>query len=140
MFLSGIVFSIGINRTIALFSRYGHGDTNVLIKYYLYLNVHNVYRMDRIRGTICFFLGIILVTLRWGLLGLLLEGFGFLNLFGNFLPYVVMIGRQVPGLSVLLNFPFVSQAADYLAGTSVATTGVATPSNSYSYDESRYEV
>ena len=60
-----------------------------------------------------------------------------------------MIGRQIPGLSVLLNFPIVSQVADYLAGASVATStstggtvtsGGASTSSSYSYDESRYEV
>jgi hypothetical protein len=77
-------------------------------------------RVDRIRGTICFFLGIVLVTLRWGLIGLCLEGFGFLNLFGNFLPTVVIVGRQVPVLSTFLNLPVVCQAIDYLAGCSVS--------------------
>lgn len=75
-----------------------------------------VYRRDRLRGTICFFLGIALVIFRWGIVGMLLEGFGFLNLFGNFLPIVLTVGRQVPGLSVILDLPLISQAVDFLAG------------------------
>ena len=93
LFLVGLCFSIGLKRTLNLFTR-----------------------RDRIRGTVCFVLGIILVLLRWGLFGIVLEGFGFLNLFGNFLPIVLTVGRQIPGLSIVLDLPVISHAADYLAG------------------------
>ena len=93
LFLVGLCFSIGLKRTLNLFTR-----------------------RDRIRGTVCFVLGIVLVLLRWGLFGIVLEGFGFLNLFGNFLPIVLTVGRQIPGLSVVLDLPVISHAADYLAG------------------------
>jgi Got1/Sft2-like family len=73
-------------------------------------------RRDRIRATICFFLGIALVVMRWGLIGMALEGFGFLNLFGNFLPTVLTVARQLPGLRTILDFPIISQAADFIAG------------------------
>lgn len=76
------------------------------------------HRMDRIRGTVMFFTGIVLVLFRWGLVGLIIEGIGFLNLFGNFLPTVLMIGRQIPILSTILNVPIVDQIADYIAGAS----------------------
>ena len=68
------------------------------------------------RGTICFFLGIVLVLLRWGIVGMLLEGFGFLNLFGNFLPTVVAVGRQIPGLGKVLDLPVVAQIVDVVSG------------------------
>ncbi len=45
-----------------------------------------------------------------------IEAFGFLNLFGNFLPTVLTVARQIPGLKVALDLPIVSQAADFLAG------------------------
>ena len=93
LFLVGLCFSIGLKRTLNLFTR-----------------------RDRIRGTVCFVLGIILVLLRWGLFGIVLEGFGFLNLFGNCLPIVLTVGRQIPGLSIVLDLPVISHAADYLAG------------------------
>jgi hypothetical protein len=47
---------------------------------------------------------------------MLLEGFGFLNLFGNFLPTVVAVGRQIPGLGQVLDLPVVSHAVDFIAG------------------------
>jgi hypothetical protein len=54
--------------------------------------------------------------MRWGLLGILVEGFGFLNLFANFLPTILSVGRQVPGLSIILDLPLISDAADFLVG------------------------
>jgi hypothetical protein len=76
----------------------------------------HTHRRDRIRGTVCFFLGIFLVILRWGLIGMSLEVFGFLNLFGNFLPIVLTVGRQIPVLGKLLDLPIIAQAVDFLAG------------------------
>ena len=92
LFLVGIVFSIGVQRSLAIFTR-----------------------SDRIRGSILFFGGIVLVLLRWGLIGLIVEAFGFINLFGNFLPAVLSVARQVPYLSSILDFPVVSHAVDFLA-------------------------
>jgi hypothetical protein len=54
--------------------------------------------------------------MRWGIIGMCLEGFGFLNLFGNFLPTVLSVGRQIPYLSTVLDLPVVSQTADFVAG------------------------
>lgn len=81
------------------------------------LNIANAHcRRDRVRGTICFFFGIFLVLIRWGMLGMIVEGFGFLNLFGNFLPIALTVSRQLPGLSIILNAPVISHAVDYLVG------------------------
>mmetsp|Transcript_21193 Transcript_21193/g.35544 ORF Transcript_21193/g.35544 Transcript_21193/m.35544 type:complete len:141 (-) Transcript_21193:137-559(-) len=93
LFLAGLCFAIGFKRTANLFTRH-----------------------DRIRGTVCFFLGIALVLMKWGMIGMLVEGFGFLNLFGNFLPTVLSVARQLPILSTLLDMPIVSQTADFIAG------------------------
>jgi hypothetical protein len=93
LFLMGVVFCIGLKGTLAIFTR-----------------------RDRIRGTICLALGIFLVLMKWGLFGIVLEGFGFLNLFGNFLPVALNLARQVPFLSVILELPGISQTADFIAG------------------------
>eukprot|EP01033_Poteriospumella_lacustris_P005895 gene5895-4233_t len=45
-----------------------------------------------------------------------LETFGFLNLFGNFLPTVLVVGRQIPFLSTVLDHPVVAPTVDYIAG------------------------
>lgn len=75
-----------------------------------------VYRSDRRTGTICFFLGIALVIMKWGLIGMCVEGFGFLNLFGNFLPTILAVARQLPVLSTILDYPIIGQFADFLTG------------------------
>ncbi|RYG66855.1 hypothetical protein EON64_08795 [archaeon] len=74
------------------------------------------YRRDRIRGTVCFFLGIVLVLLRYSVVGILIELFGFLNLFGNFLPTVLTVSRQIPGVGYVLDLPLIAPAVDFLAG------------------------
>jgi hypothetical protein len=75
-----------------------------------------IVRRDRLRGTICFFLGITLILFRWGLVGICIEAFGFLNLFGNFLPTVLAVARQIPGLRNLLEIPIISNFADFVVG------------------------
>ena len=93
LFLAGLCCAIGISRTFNLFKK-----------------------PDRIRGTICFFLGIVLVTMRWGLIGMSLEIFGFFNLFGNFLPIALTVARQIPGLSRILDLPGISHACEFIVG------------------------
>ncbi|KAK7199044.1 Got1/Sft2-like family [Novymonas esmeraldas] len=50
----------------------------------------------RQRASTCFFLGILLVLLRWCFVGLCVQGFGALNLFGNFFPVVARVLESVP--------------------------------------------
>jgi hypothetical protein len=61
--------------------------------------------------------GILLVILRYGLIGIALEAFGFLNLFGNFLPTVLTVARQIPYLKTILDLPYLSHAIDVIAGS-----------------------
>ena len=90
--------------------------TSFLPVYDLFAIYDSFSRPDRIRGTICFFFGIVLVLLRWGMLGIIVEGFGFLNLFGNFLPIALNVARQLPVISQILSAPGISQFADFIAG------------------------
>lgn len=50
----------------------------------------------RLRASICFFTGILLVMIGWCFIGLLIQGFGGLNLFGNFFPMVVRVIESMP--------------------------------------------
>ncbi len=54
--------------------------------------------------------------IRWGILGVLLEGFGFLNLFGNFIPTVLVFARQLPILGPVLSHPYVAPVLNKLSG------------------------
>jgi hypothetical protein len=58
LFLGGVTLVIGFQKTILFFSR-----------------------KEKIRGTVCFFLGITLVFLKWTFFGMIIEIFGFISLF-----------------------------------------------------------
>ena len=90
-------------------------------------------RRQKIRGTVCFFLGMILVFLHWTLIGMFFETIGFLNLFGyvcsarsaadrsDFFPVILNFLRQVPVLGDVLTLPVVGQVrtAEPTAGLTV---------------------
>lgn len=59
LFTSGITLLIGPQKTFYFFAR-----------------------KQKLRGTICFFTGMVLVFCKWTFVGMIVEGFGFLNLFG----------------------------------------------------------
>mmetsp|Transcript_35178 Transcript_35178/g.109015 ORF Transcript_35178/g.109015 Transcript_35178/m.109015 type:complete len:146 (-) Transcript_35178:45-482(-) len=97
LFLSGLVLTMGVSRTTRFF--------------------HKKARDCGVRGVACFFGGVALVVLfKRPLLGMCLEGFGFVNLFGNFFPIALSAMRTMPVLGDVLAMPGVSAAADKLAG------------------------
>jgi hypothetical protein len=63
--------------------------------------------VTRRRASICFFVGMLLVLLRWCFIGLCIEGFGALNLFGNFFPMIARVLESMPIIGpVMLSTPF----------------------------------
>ncbi len=50
---------------------------------------------DRLMGTTAFLGGIVTVLLGWPILGMIIELYGFVALFGGFLPLVISFLRQV---------------------------------------------
>ena len=94
LFLAGIILLIGIQRTFKFFWRRG-----------------------KIAGTICFIGGMCLVVIGWPIIGILIELFGFINLFGNFFPVVVTTLRHLPIIGPILNIPVISSAIDKIMGT-----------------------
>ncbi|XP_035871199.1 vesicle transport protein GOT1A isoform X2 [Phyllostomus discolor] len=68
--------------------------------------------MHKLKGTSFFLGGVVIVLLRWPLLGMVLETYGFLNLFKGFFP--VAFGF----LGNAFNIPFLSALFQRLQGTS----------------------
>lgn len=90
LFLSGLLLIIGLVRTLNFFSR-----------------------KEKIRGTFAFLGGIILVFMKYPFIGMTIEAFGFINLFGDFFPVVVGFLRKLPIIGSLLSLPGVSQVLLY---------------------------
>ncbi|KAI0301084.1 putative GOT1-membrane protein required for ER to Golgi transport [Multifurca ochricompacta] len=94
LFLGGLFLIIGPQKTFYFFSR-----------------------KNKLRGTACFLGGILLVFLKWPTVGVLVEMFGFLNLFGDFFPVILTFLRQLPFIGQFLNMPFIRPVVDRLAGS-----------------------
>lgn len=73
LFIGGLVALIGPSQTVGFF-----------------VQAH------RLRGTVCFCLGIILVIVGRPVVGMLIEIFGIVNLFGNFFPQALPFLRRIP--------------------------------------------
>mmetsp|Transcript_17118 Transcript_17118/g.24199 ORF Transcript_17118/g.24199 Transcript_17118/m.24199 type:complete len:140 (-) Transcript_17118:429-848(-) len=84
LFLSGLTFTIGFSRTFRFFTR-----------------------RDRIRGIISFFVGIFLVMCGWGLIGMILQLYGIVYLFGQFFPIAAASMKDVPVVGSLFRMPAV---------------------------------
>ncbi|KAL7410739.1 Got1-domain-containing protein [Mrakia frigida] len=93
LFLAGLTLIIGPQKTFLFFSR-----------------------KQKLRGTICFFGGIILVFCKWPFVGMCIEAFGFLNLFGDFFPVILNFMRQLPIIGTFLSLPYIRGAVDRVVG------------------------
>ncbi|KIM50156.1 hypothetical protein SCLCIDRAFT_146208, partial [Scleroderma citrinum Foug A] len=72
---------------------------------------------QKLRGTLCFLGGILLVFFKYPFIGMVVETFGFLNLFGDFFPVVLTFLRQLPFVGTLLSLPYIRPVVDRLAGS-----------------------
>eukprot|EP00275_Glaucocystis_incrassata_P001635 EC123550.1.p2 GENE.EC123550.1~~EC123550.1.p2 ORF type:complete len:138 (+),score=23.14 EC123550.1:225-638(+) len=89
LFLSGVTLVIGAKKTLKFFSA-----------------------RRKIKGSSCFFGGILLVLYGYTFFGIILEGFGFLNLFGDFFPIAINFLRRLPVIGTVLNMPGPQQLVD----------------------------
>jgi hypothetical protein len=95
LFLMGLTLTIGFSRTVRFFSR-----------------------KDRIRGIVAFFGGIALVMVRWPILGMILQVYGIIYLFGQFFPIAAQSMKDTPVIGSILSLPAVEQFFASFGGSS----------------------
>jgi len=102
LFLVGLTMTIGPARTVRFFSR-----------------------RDRLRGIISFFSGIALVMIRWPIVGMILQLYGIVYLFGQFFPIAINAAKGVPVVGKI----FENQAVEGFFNT-ISTSANASNGNS----------
>ncbi|XP_022920635.1 vesicle transport protein GOT1B [Onthophagus taurus] len=98
LFIAGLACVIGLERTFRFF-----------------------FQRHKVKASVAFFGGIIIVLVGWPLIGMIFESYGFFLLFSGFLPVAVNFLRRVPILGTILNFPGISAILDKLTGDSSRT-------------------
>ena len=85
LFISGLAFVIGLERTFKFF-----------------------FQWHKAKATAAFFGGIAVVLFGWPLVGMIIEVYGFVLLFSGFFPVAINFLRRIPVIGTLLNMPGIS--------------------------------
>lgn len=99
LFICGLACVIGLERTFRFF-----------------------FQKHKVKASIAFFGGIIVVLLGWPIIGMIAETYGFVLLFSGFFPVAINFLRRVPVLGSVLNLPVISGIVNRLAGDTNRTT------------------
>ncbi|RCN35466.1 Got1-like family protein [Ancylostoma caninum] len=116
LFIVGITFVIGIQRTLVFFFEYRKLKGSVLF-FGGELFIAIVMLFLSFLGTLNFVLhllwrvfpGIFIVLFGYPLIGIIAEIWGFILLFGGFLPGIVNLLRSIPGVNTLTYLPGIRQ-------------------------------
>jgi len=76
-----------------------------------------LFQRKKLAGTSCFLFGLLLIFWGWTFVGLILEVFGFVNLFFDFFPQVLSVARNLPYVGTILSLPFIKPIIDRIVST-----------------------
>jgi vesicle transport protein GOT1 len=93
LFLSGITLVLGFQRT----GRF-------------------LFQRQKARGTACFLGGILLVLIGWAFIGLIVQAFGFINLFGDFFPVAIAFAKRLPFVGRIAELPGIKWVLEKVGG------------------------
>lgn len=93
LYLSGVMLIIGPSRSVRFF-----------------------FQKRKIKASVFFFTGMAIVLIGWPIIGMAVEIFGFINLFGDFFPVVIAFLRRAPVFGKILSLPgirYVGSASNF---------------------------
>ncbi|CAB4067193.1 Vesicle transport protein GOT1A,Probable Golgi transport protein 1,Vesicle transport protein GOT1,Vesicle transport protein GOT1B [Lepeophtheirus salmonis] len=93
LFISGLSFVIGLERTFKFFCQW-----------------------HKAKGSLSFFCGILIVLFGYPKIGMLIECYGFIALFSGFFPVAINFLRRIPIIGTFLSLPGISSIAEQMAG------------------------
>lgn len=73
-------------------------------------------RKDRLRGIISFFGGVLLVMIRWPMIGMMCQLYGLVYLFGQFFPIAAQSMRDTPVIGDVLRMPAIATFFENFGG------------------------
>ena len=62
-------------------------------------------KCNAMQGSACFLTGVVLILIKWALVGICVETYGFWLLFSGFFPTVLGFLRRLPVLGSILDLP-----------------------------------
>lgn len=89
LYLSGVMLIIGPTRSVKFF-----------------------FQKRKAKASVFFFVGMAIVLLGLPMIGMAIEAFGFINLFGDFFPVVVSFLKRAPVIGKFLMLPGVRNVSD----------------------------
>ncbi|XP_063703288.1 vesicle transport protein GOT1B [Culicoides brevitarsis] len=98
LFICGLGCVIGLERTFRFF-----------------------FQKHKIKASVAFLGGIIVVLCGFPLIGMIIESYGFFLLFSGFFPVAINFLRRVPIIGSILNFPVIDNMVTKLIGDSERT-------------------
>lgn len=78
---------------------------------------------SRRRASFFFFLGVFLVVMKWCFVGLIIQGFGMLNLFRNFVPMLLNVLGSIPFIGPVFNSLFFRNGKNVVNGDAQRSGG-----------------
>ena len=92
------------------------GNILFLVGLVMFIGLKNTYgffvKKQKLRVSICFLLGVLLVMCGWAFIGIIIELYGAVGLFYDFLPVVLAFSRRIPYLSTIFDLPGVRHITD----------------------------
>lgn len=88
---------------------------------------HAFMRCNAMQGSACFLTGVVLILIKWALVGICVETYGFWLLFSGFFPTVLGFLRRLPVLGSILDLPVLKT----VWGTPTVCASISAKSNAW---------